>query len=155
MLSRQQLTILGAGIGVGATLAWFLDPRSGARRRNTARDRILASFRRAGRRAERAGRGVASEAYGLGMKATHLREEPKEFDDVTLARKVETKIFRSPAVPKGRINVNAVDGVVYLRGELPSTRMIDELIAETRRVQGVSDVRSLLHLPGERAPSET
>ena len=89
------------------------------------------------------------------MKATHLREEPKEFDDVTLARKVETKIFRSPAVPKGRINVNAVDGVVYLRGELPSTRMIDELIAETRRVQGVSDVRSLLHLPGERAPSET
>ena len=150
MLSRQQLTALGVGIGMGAALVWFLDPLSGARRRNVTRDRTLATFRRGGRRAQRTGRGIASEAYGLGQTATHLREEPKEFDDVTLARKVETEIFRSPEVPKGQINVNAEQGIVYLRGEAPTTEMIDDLVAKTRSVQGVRDVESLLHLPNSR-----
>jgi osmotically-inducible protein OsmY len=112
-------------------------------------------FRRGGRRGAWAGRGVAAEAYGLGMKATHLREQPKEFDDVTLASKVESEVFRSARVPKGGINLNAVDGVVYLRGEVDSAELIDALVNTVRRVQGVKEVKSLLHLPGEPAPSET
>ena len=136
----------GMATALGAALAWFFDPRSGARRRNETRDRVLAFFRRGQRRAEQAGRGMAAEAYGMKQKVTHLQEEPKEFDDVTLARKVETEIFRDPDVPKGQINVNAEDGRVYLRGEVPTGR--DESTTSSRRqrqVEGVREVESLLH----------
>jgi hypothetical protein len=149
MIHRRELAALGVGTVVGATFAWFLDPRSGARRRHVTRDRTLAFFRRGGRVAKRGGRRVTAEAYGLGQKAAHLREEPKEFDDVTLARKVETEIFRDPDVPKGQINVNAEGGVVYLRGEIATQSMIDDLVRKARRVQGVREVTSLLHLPSE------
>src|SRR4051812_13555166 len=40
---------------------------------------------------------------------------PKALDDVTIARKVETELFRDPAVPKGDIDVNVADGVLFLR----------------------------------------
>ena len=76
----------------------------------------------------------------------------KQYDDVTLARKVETEIFRERDAPKGKIDVNVVDGVVELRGEADTPEMIEELVAKTRSVQGVRDVENLLHLPGEPAP---
>ena len=140
--------------GLGALLAYFLDPTSGARRRNMARDRALAFFRRIGRRSAGMGRGVAAEAYGVSQKATHLKEEPKpQPDDVTLARKVETEIFREADAPKGTVDVNAEDGVVFLRGEVGSEDMIRDLEARTRDVQGVRDVRNLLHVPGAPPPA--
>jgi osmotically-inducible protein OsmY len=49
--------------------------------------------------------------------------------------------------------VNAEDGVVYLRGEAPTSGMIDDLVAETRQIQGVRDVENLLHLPDTPAPT--
>ena len=116
------------------------------------RDRAFATFRRTGRKAGQVGGGVAAEAYGVVQKAQHLREEPKEYDDNTLVRKVETEIFRDADVPKGQINVNAVEGVVELRGEVDSQEMIDELVAKTHKVQGVRDVENLLHLPNTPAP---
>jgi osmotically-inducible protein OsmY len=143
---------LAPGAAIGALLAFFLDPQSGARRRNTTRDRMLAMFRRGGRKTARAGRTVAAEAYGVAQKAQHLREEPKEFDDATLADKVQTEIFRDADIPKGQINVNAQDGVIQLRGELPSEEMIEDLVSRARDVQGVRDVENLLHLPGQPAP---
>ena len=140
--------------GLGALLAYFLDPTSGARRRNMARDRALAFFRRIGRRSAGMGRGVAAEAYGVSQKVTHLKEEPKpQPDDVTLARKVETEIFREADAPKGTVDVNAEDGVVFLRGEVGSEDMIRDLEARTRDVQGVRDVRNLLHVPGAPPPA--
>jgi osmotically-inducible protein OsmY len=144
---------LGKGVLLGAALAWFFDPRNGARRRNMTKDRVLAFFRRGQRRAERAGHGVAAEAYGLKQKLTHLHEEPKEFDDVTLAHKVESEIFRDQSVPKGQINVNAENGRVYLRGEVPTAAMIDDLVEKTRQVQGVREVENLLHPATASAPT--
>jgi osmotically-inducible protein OsmY len=82
------------------------------------------------------------------QKLTHLREEPKDFDDVTLARKVETELFRDPDVPKGQIDVNAEGGVVYLRGEVRTPELIDDLLERARSVHGVREVESLLRLPG-------
>jgi osmotically-inducible protein OsmY len=69
----------------------------------------------------------------------------KDYDDVTLARKVETELFRPADVPKGAISVNVNDGVVELRGELPDQEQIDELGKTARKVSGVKDVRNLLH----------
>ena len=140
--------------GAVAALTYFFDANSGARRRAMLRDRTLAFFRRGARKGQRAGRAVAAEAYGVTQKVQHLKEEDKgPIDDVTLARKVETEIFREADVPKGQINVNAEHGVVYLRGEVESPDMIRDLEEQTRKVQGVSDVRNLLHTPGTPAPT--
>jgi osmotically-inducible protein OsmY len=69
----------------------------------------------------------------------------KDYDDVTLARKVETELFRPADAPKGQVSVNVNDGVVELRGELPDQTQIDELGESARKIGGVKDVRNLLH----------
>lgn len=143
---------LGLGAAIGALLAWFLDPSNGTRRRHVTRDRALAFFRGGGRRGARVGRRVASDAYGLKQKATHLREEPKDYDDATLKAKVETELFRFESDLKGAVDVNAQGGIVQLRGELPSQTLIDSLVARTREIQGVREVESLLHTTGTEAP---
>lgn len=139
-------------VAAGAALAWLLDPQSGRRRRAVLSDRVGAFFRRGARSGGRTARGVASGAYGLKQKATHLREQPKDFDDQTLKAKVETELFRAADSPKGQIAVNAQQGIVQLRGEVGSPEMIDELVARARKVNGVREVENLLHLPGSPAP---
>jgi osmotically-inducible protein OsmY len=138
--------------GLGALLAYFFDPQSGKRRRHVTRDWVAGRARGGVRGAARAGRAVSAEAYGIKQKAAHLREEPKDFDDVTLARKVETEIFRPEHAPKGSVNVNVEEGVVFLRGEVEQPELIEDLVDRARKVQGVREVENLLHLPGTPAP---
>jgi osmotically-inducible protein OsmY len=137
-------------VAIGAALAYFFDPDNGKRRRKVAIQRLAGASRRHG---NRLARGTVSEARALKAKATHLREEPKpQPDDVTLAHKVESEIFRETDVPKGKINVNAENGKVVLRGEVDSAEMIEQLVKKARHVQGVQDVENLLHTPGQPAP---
>lgn len=138
----------------GALLLFFFDPSSGRTRRARIVQRVPALLRSGGRALGRLGRTAGAEAYGLKQKATHLREEPKEdLNDPTIEAKVETELFRDPEVPKGQINVNVQEGVVQLRGEVTSHELIEDLVEKARRVQGVRDVESLLHLPGAPAPT--
>lgn len=138
---------------IGAALTYFFDPQNGRRRRKMTRDRVLAFFRQGARRTERARRAVAAEAYGVKQKATHLREKPKDLDDVTLTRKVETELFRPAHAPKGSVNVNVENGVVFLRGEVERPEIIEDLEARARKIQGVQEVENLLHLP--KTPART
>jgi osmotically-inducible protein OsmY len=132
-------------LALGAALSYFFDPDNGRRRRKVAADRLGALVRRHGKRAIK---GAAAHANALKQRSTHLREEAKpQPDDVTLARKVETEIFRDAEVPKGKINVNAENGKIVLRGEVDSTELIDDLVSKARKVQGVQEVESLLHTP--------
>jgi len=136
---------------IGAALAYFFDPDNGRKRRKEALKRGAKAFRQSGRK----GQAVAAQAQGLKQKATHLKEQEKpQPDDVTLARKVESEIFRGADVPKGQINVNVEDGVVYLRGELEQPDLIEDLGAQARKVQGVRAVENLLHVPGQEAPTK-
>jgi len=80
------------------------------------------------------------------------RAHPKSYDDATLKDKVESELFRDEHEVKGSISVNAQDGVVQLRGEIPSQDLIDALVDRTKQIHGVKDVESLLHLPGADAP---
>jgi BON domain len=91
---------------------------------------------------------------GTGDAAAAAARAADRPDDATLAHKVETEIFRSDDVPKGQINVNAELGVVYLRGEVPEQSMIDDLVRRAQEIDGVNRVESLLHLPGQEAPTE-
>lgn len=91
------------GIALGAFLAYFLDPNSGRRRRHTGRDRALSRLRRGERRAAGRARRAESHAVGIAQRtfnaARRTRREP--FDDVALARKVESELYRRARVPKG------------------------------------------------------
>ena len=72
---------------------------------------------------------------------------PKDLDDVTIARKVETELFRTRSVDKGKIDVNVVDGVVYLRGIAKNPAQVKALEAKARAIPEVVEVENLLHLP--------
>jgi osmotically-inducible protein OsmY len=138
------IPLIGAG-AAAAGVAVLLDKR----RRNMARDRAAAVVRRG---AELAGQ-KADYAAGIAKGAAHVatervRKQDREYDDVTLARKVESEIFRPEDAPKGDVSVNAQDGVVELRGEVKRPEQVKELGEAAARVEGVKDVHNLLHTPG-------
>lgn len=141
MLRARRLRLLA----LGAALSYFFDPENGRRRRKVAADRLGSLVRRHGKRAIK---GTVARTNALKQRSAHLREEQKpQPDDVTLARKVESEIFRDADVPKGKINVNAENGKVVLRGEVDSPALIEDLVSKARKVQGVQEVESLLHTP--------
>ena len=108
------------GVALGAILAFFLDPRAGRRRRHAARDRVLSRARRGERRALARARRAESHAVGIARRTFNARRfrRREPLDDVTLAHKVESELYRHAGVPKGQIVVNAEYGVVFLRGVL-------------------------------------
>jgi osmotically-inducible protein OsmY len=136
-----------AGAAAGGAAAYFLDSRAGAQRRQE----IAAVARRRKRAVEGAAKGAQATAQGVVAKAQHAAAggDTPPPDDITLARKVETEIFRPADAPKGQVNVQALDGVVELRGQVDDAETIGELEKRTRQVTGVRDVRNLLHLPGQ------
>ena len=147
--------LFALGAAMGAALAYFFDPETGNRRRSMTRDRVLAFFRRTGHQAGRAGQAAKSQAYGVTQKAVHLKDRTKEEpDDATLAHKVETELFRDADVPKDDINVNAENGVVYLRGQVADEGLAETLGKSALKIQGVREVENLLHTPGTPAPTK-
>jgi hypothetical protein len=148
---RSRLWIVVAG-ATGAAAAFFLDPVSGKRRRHVTRDWVAARARGVGRRMRRGGRAVGAEAYGTWQAPTHVGEASPPENDAVLAHKVESEALRQSA---GRINVNAEQGVVVLRGAVGRPEEIDEIERRVRRVSGVLGVRNLLHLEGSPAPTRT
>jgi len=115
-------------VALGAGLAYFFDPENGKSRRKATVKRVAVMTRR-------------------------TREQQPRQDDAILARKVESELFRDAGVPKGKINVDAEQGKVVLRGEADSPEMIDALAGNARNVQGVQEVENLLHTPGQPAPA--
>ncbi len=110
--------------------------------------------RQSARIADQLTRRVVSETYGVVAQARHLRPAPKPgMDDVTLARKVETVVFRNYGDLKSTVNVNAVDGVVWLRGEARRPEQVRKLEQMARSVPEVRGVENLLHLPKTPAPT--
>ena len=147
--ARDRLAPFALGTTFGGLLTYLFDARSGARRRALARDRSAAFVRRSFRRSARSLRAAGATGVGWSRRARHLRHAPKDYDDVTLSQKVQTEIFRSAHAPKGAVDVNVANGVVQLRGEIQEQELIDELVSQARKVQGVRDVESFLHLPGQ------
>jgi hypothetical protein len=142
------------GVALGVVLGYFLDPTAGRRRRHVTRDRALSRVRRGERRAVRRARRAESHAVGVarrGLNARHRCREP--IDDITLAHKVESELFRLVGVPKAGISVNAEDGVVFLRGVIDREEDIARMEAGTRRIDGVRGVENLLHTRGTSAPA--
>jgi osmotically-inducible protein OsmY len=144
------------GAAAGAAAAHFLDPESGKRRRATARDQALAKARQGKEQVARRADYAAGKAKGAAATARPSmpgKHGGEDVDDVTLAHKVETEIFRDAEAPKGDVSVNVDAGTVYLRGMVADQAWIERLAAEAGKVDGVKGVKNLLHRPGTPAPS--
>jgi osmotically-inducible protein OsmY len=98
---------------------------------------------------------VSAQAYGVQQKVASARqEETPPANDQTLAAKIESEVLGKAEYPKGSINVNVENGVVYLRGEVTSQDTKSAIEQDVRKVTGVVGVENLLHLPGEPAPTK-
>lgn len=107
------------------------------------------------RRLARRSRVTALRSLGRTKGMLHELRPPQPsepLDDAGLAHKVESVLFRDPHVPKSEISVNAERGAVFLRGQVESAELIDDLTESVRKIPGVSEVVNLLHLPGTPAP---
>jgi len=145
-----------AAAGVGAVAAFFLDPVSGKRRRAVTKDWVAGRFRAVGRRTTRLGRGAGAYAEGYRERLAHAGQESLPENDATLAHKVESELFQGGGgldIPSGQININAENGVVFLRGAVKGPSQIIEIENRVWEVNGVRGVENLLHLEGTPAPA--
>ena len=148
MRSRQLPFYLAAAAG-GAALAYYLDSQQGRRRRHVTRDKVLSLAKQGTKRGRKLVHHVSADTRGYVERAKHARGGTGELDDATLVDKVESIVFRNRDVPKGRININAENGVVFLRGEVDRPELVEALEARVRKVRGVRGVENLLHTPAE------
>ena len=146
--------LLGGTIGAAAML--LFDPARGRARRARLVDQTAATARRTWHTVTRQGRMLASTATGklAAIRAAGAdRAEADRPNDPTLTDRVESELLRDPKMPKGAININAQQGIVVLRGEVPSAAVRSRLEKRAGEVRGVWYVENLLHLPGEPAPT--
>jgi hypothetical protein len=150
--ARDLAAVAAFALAAGAALEFFLDPRSGKRRRHLVRDRTTAVLRQRVRRVERHAHYEAGKLLGVAHAITHHEHAIPELDDVSLVRKVESELFRDRTIPKGPISINADRGIVVLRGQLEDAQQIQRIERDVRRVAGVRDVENLLHPSRVPAP---
>lgn len=153
--SGGRLRWLLFGMGIGAAAWYFLDPVSGRSRRAETAQQAAAGVRQPLQKAEEEAAKTATyardRAEGLVKEAASSSSAPD--DDRALANKVRSEALGGEKWRDATINVNAVDGVVTLRGELEDRERIDEAITAVQGVSGVEQVESFLHTPDEEAPN--
>ncbi|MFN2641490.1 MAG: BON domain-containing protein [Actinomycetota bacterium] len=140
-------------VAAGAVAEYFWDPELGRTRRAMTRDRVTRMRNRTQVKTERLKRATSAQMRGIAARAQHVRDDPPA-DDIALAHKVESKLFGDPAVPKGNINVAVEEGVLVLRGQLDNETQIHNVERAVRKIQGVHEIRSFLHIPGRPAPNK-
>jgi osmotically-inducible protein OsmY len=141
------------GAIVGAAAQYFLDPLGGSRRRSVATDKAGKYARQAGSEAASKAEYAAGVAKGAAVEAAKAASPggtgSDELNDPALARKVESEIFRAADAPKGEVDVNVENHVVYLRGQVDA-ETADRLVSEAEKVEGVERVESLLETAGRK-----
>jgi osmotically-inducible protein OsmY len=150
-MSRVPTFLLG--VAAGATVAHFLDPDRGAARRSAVAGKAGSAASSGASTVSSNARYAAGKAKGAASAVTPSSVKLEDADDVTLARKVETEIFRAPDAPKGDVSVDVQDGIAHLRGEVEN-EWSARLAAEARSVEGIKGVENLLHPPGTPAPRQ-
>jgi osmotically-inducible protein OsmY len=150
MKTLRKLPGAVVGVTAGFVAEYFLDPDRGKSRRAQLSDRARAIPRRLARRigAETSARAryATGVARGAVHRVTNLAPRLPE-NDATLAQKVRSEVLGSAQFSHETVAVDAANGVVTLRGQLPTSRVIDALTDEVARVNGVRRVENLVHTP--------
>jgi hypothetical protein len=148
----RMLLLLIVGAGAGYVAAFFMDPERGRGRRAEVVRRLGSAKLEANRMAQRTTSLATDRAQGIKSRVLS-RSDKGETDDLTILDRVESEVFRDPAIPKGDINVMVVDGKAVLRGQVAEPQ-IGAIEAAVRKVVGVKEVENLLHTPGTPAPNK-
>jgi hypothetical protein len=145
----------------GALVMYYSDPSQGRRRRALVRDRFAHWGHlvrgQVPRRLEQRGRFFRGVARGVSHDAArlvHRNGHAGVADDETLVARVRSEVLRDGRVKAGEIHIDAYEGCVTLRGQVDRESDKRRLVDATRRVAGVTDVRSYLHLPDEPPPNK-
>lgn len=133
--------VLAAGLGLGAALMYFLNPREGRGRRTRTRRAVGRAAGAAGRAARSGARELRQRggrvAAGVGLSSGEDRSS-----DEVIAERVRSVIARSVSYP-GSITMTVEQGNVVLAGPVIA-REVERLLSRLRKVRGVRSVRSRL-----------
>jgi hypothetical protein len=151
--SKQNLTLLG-GIGIGAALMYFLDPKRGPRRRHLVKDRATSVIRNGRWQLRKATQDVKHRAFGVVHEVQGRVEELAQGEhvpqDVLIAR-VRAALGHHVR-QAGGIEVTTKGSTVTLRGAVPPEEL-HRLLAAVARVRGVREVDNQLHIRASPAPA--
>ena len=146
---------IGAGIVAAgsAVVTYFFDPDNGKARRIKVVERSGHVARNTSKRL------VRETRYALHTVRARARrliapEQPEFADGSTLLDRVESEVFADRTIPHGRFNLEVEGTTVIIRGQLENGEEMYRIEQAVRRVPGVTEVKSLLHLPGTPAPNK-
>jgi osmotically-inducible protein OsmY len=131
------------GVATGAAAARFLTPTNGRKLAEHASGAASAASSQAHQ--------ATNKMKGAVHAVTPHKHEP--MDDMTLADRVRSEIFRDTEAPKGGVSVDVQAGVAYLRGEVPDDGWVERFGTAARKVTGINGVKNLLHTPGTPTPT--
>jgi len=138
----------------GAVAEYLLDPARGHARRAGLRERSAAAGRRSVKRARRTATRNAAYLRGRAHRVGHrLSPSHAPVDDRTLVDRVRSEVFGRRRFGHLSVNIDAVDGVVTLRGQLDDPDTIRALAVAVGKVAGVRRVENMLHTPDTVAPN--
>ena len=137
-MSRKDLLI---GMAIGAAAAYIADPQGGRRRRAMARDQFIRASRKTRRALDATARDVANRTAGL-VATTRGRWSRESVENRRLVERVRAQLGRVSSHPHA-IDVEAVDGIVTLRGPILAREM-DDVLAVVWAVRGVLAVNNAL-----------
>jgi uncharacterized membrane protein len=142
-----------AGAGLGAGLMYFLDPRSGRRRRAVTADKATRLLHEAGCALDVAARDASHRARGLWAAARAAAVGGETPDDWVLAERVRSRLGRVVSHPHA-IRVSAAGGAVTLSGPILADEA-DSLVACAAGTPGVARVENRLeaHRQAEGHPA--
>jgi gas vesicle protein len=140
------------GVGVGAAIAYMLDPNRGRRRRALVADQVRRASGKTRDAIDATMRDMTNRAVGIAA-ATRARLAHDDVDDATLIERVRATLGRVCSHSRA-IDVEVDDGNVTLRG--PRLRNeLDTVLGGVAAVRGVRSVNNELelHVSAEGVPS--
>lgn len=137
---------LAAGIALGATAMYLLDPDRGRSRRARLEDMALRRVRKAEREAAGLGEDLVNRARGVIAKAGAVANCFTPVDDETLADRVRSRLGHITRHAH-TIDSSVSHGVVRLKGTLESEEERLKLMQEVARVPGVKALEACWNQP--------
>jgi hypothetical protein len=140
------------GVGIGAAVAYMIDPDRGARRRALVRDKLVHAVRVTREAADATACDLTNRARGI-VAATRARLTREQPDDIALAERVRARLGRVTSHPHA-IDVDAVNGKVTLCGPILAIEM-NRVLSAVGSVRGVKAVTNSLqeHERADGVPS--
>ena len=140
------------GMGIGASLMYFLDPNGGGRRRALVRDKVVHAGHVVSETADATSRDVANRVAGVAARIRGARHR-EPVDDRVLAERIRAQLGRVVSHPRA-IDVDVSDGVVTMRGAILQSE-VERMCDAVAHISGVREVVDELdaHTSAEHVPA--